>query len=1013
MKRILINATQPEELRLAIVDGQRLLDLDIESAAREQRKGNVYKAKITRIEPSLEACFVNYGEDRQGFLSLREISPEYFSKQPGNDKFNIKDVLKEGQELIVQVDKEERGNKGAALTTFISLAGRYLVLMPNNPKAGGVSRRIDGDDRSDLREAMASLELPAGMGAIARTAGVGRSAEELQWDLNYLLDLWQSLLGATYDRKAPFLIYQESNIIIRALRDYLKPDIGEIIVDEKSIYDHANEFMTMVMPGQQNRLKFYGDSTPLFSRYQIESQIESAHRREVRLPSGGSIVIDSTEALTAIDINSARSTGGSSVEETALNTNLEAADEIARQLRLRDLGGLVVIDFIDMNASKNQREVENRLRDSCEMDRARIQLGRISRFGLLEMSRQRLRPSLKEHTHLSCPRCDGHGTIRTIESTALLVLRLVEEEALKENTGRVIVQLPATVATYLLNEKRTALSEMETRAEVRITLVANPNLESPQFEVVRVREDQLSEADNNAVSHALIGAAPQVLADPTQNENTGPRRTAQVPVVAGVLPSTPAPTPTPKAESTPPAPAKAAATPSIFVRIWKALTAMFTSSEPEPTVQPQAKRTQERRANNTRNRNGRDSRNNRNSRSGSGNRNRRGNRRDDEIVTNRDAKKPADGEAKAKAGTGDEPKSGNRRRRGNRNNEATDNAAKKENTANAAPNDEAAKSGPPATTNTSGEASGDTPSKSRRRGRRGGRRRRGGAAQGENGGNAANTEATGQNPEDQGTANVEAQGKAQQDQPQQDKPEAETGNDSNGEASSRNRQRRSRKPASDASPQTAKGDNTDNAEQRPAPAASEHRPADTASKPAPVDNEKPAAAKEAAAKPATAAQPEAKKPESKPETKPEAKAEAKPAAQQEVVVPVAAANKPATEKPAAKPADKASPAAAKAPAEKPAAAAPKTEPKDVQPVKTTAPAAAERPKPAEKVPALVMVETKPVPATKPAPAAKPAESKPASSEKPAAVKPEPAATPAAAAPTKTAPVEKSEPTTSK
>ncbi len=999
MKRILINATQPEELRLAIVDGQRLLDLDIESAAREQRKGNVYKAKITRIEPSLEACFVNYGEERQGFLSLREISPEYFSKQPGNDKFNIKDVLKEGQELIVQVDKEERGNKGAALTTFISLAGRYLVLMPNNPKAGGVSRRIDGDDRSDLREAMASLELPAGMGAIARTAGVGRTAEELQWDLNYLLDLWQSLLGATYDRKAPFLIYQESNIIIRALRDYLKPDIGEIIVDEKSIYDHANEFMTMVMPGQQNRLKFYGDSTPLFSRYQIESQIESAHRREVRLPSGGSIVIDSTEALTAIDINSARSTGGSSVEETALNTNLEAADEIARQLRLRDLGGLVVIDFIDMNASKNQREVENRLRDACEMDRARIQLGRISRFGLLEMSRQRLRPSLKEHTHLSCPRCDGHGTIRTIESTALLVMRLVEEEALKENTGRVIVQLPATVATYLLNEKRAALSEMETRTEVRITLVANPNLESPQFEVVRVREDQLGEADNNAVSHALIGAAPQVLADPTQNESTGPRRTAQVPVVTGVLPSTPAPTPAPAAERAPAAPAAPAAKPSIFVRIWKALMAIFSSSEAEAAPQPQAKRTQERRSSNTRNRNGRDTRNNRNGRSGSGNRNnRRGNRRDDEIVTNREGKKPAESQPKAKAGSGDEPKSGNRRRRGGRNNDATDDAAKKDTTAAAASSsDEAPKNGPPASAG--GESSSDTPSKSRRRGRRGGRRRRGGAAQGENGGNAngadnANSEAASGPQDKPQNPSADTQGKPAVDKPQQEKPQAESAPSADSDAPAGNRQRRSRKPAAESSPDSApaKTDSTAAPSERPTaePSKADAQP----SSPAADSGAKSGTQNEAAAKPATP------KPDAKPEPKSEPKPESKTASPQEVVVPVAPAAK-AAEKPAEKPAAKApAPAAEKAPAEK-----------TPQPAKAETPAPASAPaapaKVAEKAPPLVMVETKSAPAAKPASAEKPAEPKAAVAEKPVTSKPAdkpPASTPAA---------EKAEPTATK
>ena len=793
MKRILINATQPEELRLAIVDGQRLLDLDIESQAREQRKGNVYKARITRIEPSLEACFVDYGEERQGFLSLREISPEYFNKDPGSDKFGIRDVLKEGQELIIQVDKEERGTKGAAMTTYISLAGRYLVLMPNNPKAGGVSRRIDGEDRADLREAMGSLELPAGMGAIARTAGVGRSAEELQWDLNYLLDLWQTLLGATYERKAPFLIYQESNIIIRALRDYLKPDIGEIVVDEPGIYAHASEFMRMVMPAQQQKLKLYADGTPLFSRYQIESQIESAHRREVRLPSGGSIVIDATEALTSIDINSARSTGGASIEETALHTNLEAADEIARQLRLRDLGGLVVIDFIDMNASKNQREVENRLRDACELDRARIQLGRISRFGLLEMSRQRLRPSLREHTHLVCPRCDGQGMIRTIESTGLLVLRLVEEEALKEKTGRVIAQLPAEVATYLLNEKRGALAAVEKRTEVQLTLVANPHLESPQFELTRVREDQLDQSDYNKVSHALIGAAPPVLADPTQAESSGPRRAPQTPAVSGVLPSSPAPVSA--ADSAPsgapgsePAPAPRNA--NWLARLWQALMAALgggdtqARSKPSEEQKPARKRGNGRSSSsssgassNNRGRGGRSGGRNGGSQRGS----RRGSRRGDDIVTNRKSAGESGKDGADKDGgtrDGGNKDGGGRNKSGGRGKAAgADNGGNANNTGGSSNRRGGRKSGggkpaderggaqgdnaaadknrddQAATTQSQSDkaadaqggngpqqgdaAEGETPTRSRRRGRRGGRRRRGGGG----GDNASTAEA--------------------------------------------------------------------------------------------------------------------------------------------------------------------------------------------------------------------------------------------------------------------------------
>lgn len=777
MKRILINATQPEELRLAIVDGQRLLDLDIESQAREQRKGNVYKGRITRVEPSLEACFVDYGEERQGFLSLREISPEYFEKPAASgDKSNMRELIKEGREIIVQVDKEERGTKGAALTTYISLAGRYLVLMPNNPKAGGVSRRIDGEDRADLREAMSSLELPAGMGAIARTAGVGRTAEELQWDLNYLLDLWQSLLGATHDRKAPFLIYQESNIIIRALRDYLKPEIGEIVVDEERIFAHASEFMRMVMPGQQNKLKYYSDPTPLFSRYQIESQIESAHVREVRLPSGGSIVIDTTEALTAIDINSARSTRGGSIEETALHTNLEAADEIARQLRLRDLGGLVVIDFIDMNTSKNQREVENRLRDACGMDRARIQLGRISRFGLLEMSRQRLRPSLREHTHLVCPRCDGQGMIRTIESTGLLVLRLLEEEALKEKTGRVIAQLPASVATYLLNEKRAILGAIETRTEVDLTLVANPNLESPQFDISRIREDQLQEENNSGPSHSLIHLPAINPADlPHADQNAG-KKPGQVPAVAAVLPSTPAPTPVEPAPRRRPQqrervadrPDHATASVSLLARLWAALvklTGLGGATPPEPKT-PE-KRSSRSDASRTR---GQGRGGERKSGSSGNPRNRRGNtrrdgRRDrDDITTNRQAPSntagnTASNKAETKADKPNDAADGSGRKRRRRRRSGADSAASNEqNTApnnvtnesktdneQAANNQAATDSANNATKSQGPDKDGDDNAnapKSRRRGRRGGRRRRGG--RGNDGDGADNGGATDQ-----------------------------------------------------------------------------------------------------------------------------------------------------------------------------------------------------------------------------------------------------------------------------
>ena len=499
MKRMLINATQPEELRIALVDGQYLYDLDIETPSREQKKSNIYKGRITRVEPSLEAAFIDYGADRHGFLPLKEVAPSLFHTPPESGKrVDIRDALKEGQELMVQVAKEERGNKGAALTTFISLAGRYLVLMPNNPRAGGISRRIEGEERSDLREAMSELEVPDGMGVIVRTAGIGRSAEEIQWDLDYLVWLWRSIETAGESGKAPILIYQESDIIIRAIRDYLRPNIGEVLIDDEAIYNRAHEFMQQIMPQQLPKLKLYRDETPLFTRFQIESQIEAAFQREIRLPSGGVIVIDHAEALTAIDINSSRATKGGDIEETALQTNLEAADEIARQLRLRDLGGLIVIDFIDMTPARNQREVENRLKEALKDDRARVQMGRISRFGLLEMSRQRLRASLGESSQRTCPRCNGTGTIRHVESLALSILRVIEEEAMKDNTGRIHVQLPVDVATYLLNEKRENIMRVEKRQGVRILLIANASLETPRYEVTRVRTDEATQLSDRA-----------------------------------------------------------------------------------------------------------------------------------------------------------------------------------------------------------------------------------------------------------------------------------------------------------------------------------------------------------------------------------------------------------------------------------------------------------------------------------------------------------------------------------
>jgi len=491
MKRMLINATQKEELRVALVDGQKLYDLDIENRARVQKKANIYKGRITRIEPSLEAAFVNFGADRHGFLPLKEISKEYFSKQPNEitGRINIKDVVKEGIEVIVQVDKEERGNKGAALTTMISLAGRYLVLMPNNPRAGGISRRIEGDERTDLREALSSLKLPDGMGTIVRTAGVGKASEELQWDLDYLLQLWSSIKKAADEREAPFLIFQESNVILRAIRDYLRQDIGEVILDTSETFEEAKNFIRQVMPQYEDRVKLYDGKVPLFTNFQIETQIETAFEREVKLPSGGSIVIDPTEALISIDINSSRATRGSDIEETALQTNLEAADEIARQMRLRDLGGLAVIDFIDMMSQKNQREVENRMRDALAMDRARVQVGRISRFGLLEMSRQRLRPSLGETSAIVCPRCNGQGSIRDIESLALSILRIVEEEANKSNSREVRAIVPISVSSYLLNEKREVIANIESQSNTKVVIIPNPNMDTPHYQVQNIADD--------------------------------------------------------------------------------------------------------------------------------------------------------------------------------------------------------------------------------------------------------------------------------------------------------------------------------------------------------------------------------------------------------------------------------------------------------------------------------------------------------------------------------------------
>ena len=907
MKRILVNATQPEELRLAIVDGQRLLDLDLESPGREQRKSNIYKGRITRVEPSLEAAFIDYGAERHGFLPMKEISPEYFGKQPDDGKLNIKELVKEGQELIVQVDKEERGTKGAALTTFISLAGRYLVLMPNNPRAGGVSRRIEGDDRSELRDSLAALKLPDGMGVIARTAGVGRSTEELQWDVDYLVELWDAMGKASTERKGPFLIYQESNIIIRALRDYLRPDIGEIVVDNPQIHQQALEFMQAVMPQLQQKLKLYTDTVPLFTRFQIESQIETAHQREVRLPSGGALVIDATEALTSIDINSAKATRGGNIEETALNTNLEAADEIARQLRLRDLGGLVVIDFIDMNASKNQREVENRLRDAAKMDRARVQMGRISRFGLLEMSRQRLRPSLKEHSHLTCPRCDGHGTIRTVESLALQILRLLEEESLKDKTARVIAQLPVSVALFLLNDKRGALSELEENAGVKLSLVANPNLETPHYEIQRIRGDQLKEDDNSLPAHELLEKA-QIL-DEKSEEPKPRRREAQQAAVGNFLPSQPAPAPVAKPEP---------ATPGLLSRWWQVILAWFAGSEDESE---KARQTREKKGDKARRRSG----NTRPARRESGNRRGSSGRRgsgsrsgSNEITTNRDTTTdaPAAGRAPKKAEPGDKP---------------------------------AAKPQRPAAKAEDGSDD-DKPRSSRRRGRRGGRRRRSGGERGEAGANNA------------GASENAADGNATPAGEDSDKAPRRRGR--RPAAASDDAARTDRGDAQPGSPTMDKADKSATDDRPPvsasAPEPSQKAPGQTEAKPAAATTNAPTPAAPSAPSeqpsqaPTTersARRPAAKQPAPAPEV---AKSAPAPVAEKTATAAEKSAPPPAAKQSAGATSTEATPPApaAKQPADAPAASPPKA-----APTRTANPSAAD---PDATPPApLKMVETKP------------------------------------------------------
>ena len=649
MKRMLVNATQQEELRVALVDGQKLFDLSIEIPSKEQKKANIYKGRISRIEPSLEACFVDYGAERHGFLPLKEISKDYFRQKSDGGRTNMRDLLSEGQEVIVQVEKEERGNKGAALTTFISLAGRFLVLMPNNPRAGGVSRRIEGEDRDQMRQVMDELVIPDGMGAIVRTAGVGRAAAELQWDLDNLKGQWDQIDAATKDRPAPYLVYRESDAVTRSLRDYLADDIGEVLVDDDATFATAQEYMTRFMPPEaQKRLKRYTDDIPLFTRFQIESQIESAYAHKVELPSGGSIVIDYTEALVSVDINSARATRGGDIETTATNTNLEAADEIARQLRIRDIGGLIVIDFIDMESPKNQRDVEDRLRDAVKMDRARIQIGRLSRFGMLEMSRQRLRPSLGESSHLVCPRCTGIGSIRSVESMTLAILRLIGEEARKDKTAQIIAQVPVEVATYLMNEKREWLRTLEDKSAIDLMIVPNPHIQTPEYSIKRVRTDEIDLPENKVLSYKMP-ERPQV-ADPT-----GTRDIKPVLEPAAVIPTAPA-TSAPVVVHVP-VPAKdvaaAVAAPPVGLGFWARLAYLFTGKAPEGAkTQAQAQARSEPRRDG--NRDGQRDRGDRNRprHGGDRNREREGGRDRDRSAHGRDRHRDKDGRHRDKDGGG-------------------------------------------------------------------------------------------------------------------------------------------------------------------------------------------------------------------------------------------------------------------------------------------------------------------------------------------------------------------------
>jgi ribonuclease E len=719
---MLINATQEEELRVAIVDGQKLYDLDIEVDSSQQKKANIYKGKITRIEPSLDAAFVEYGADRHGFLPLKDISREYFVKQPeSGGRINIREVLKEGQDIVVQIDKDERGNKGAALTTFISLPGRFIVLMPNNPRGGGVSRRIAGEDRDEVKRVQRELEVPEGMSLIVRTAGIGRSIEELNWDLEYLKGVWQSIMQVVLDKPSPFLIYQDSSPVIRALRDHFNSEIGEIFIDDAKTFNEAKEFMEHAMPHNMRKLKAYEDEVPLFTRFQIESQIESAYSHTVSLPSGGSIVIDHTEALVSIDINSARATKGGDIEATALHTNLEAAEEVARQCRLRDLGGLLVIDFIDMGPNKNQRDVENRLRDAVRTDRARVQIGRISRFGLLEMSRQRLRRSLGESAHQVCPRCSGSGAVRSVDSLALAILRLVDEECRKDRTAKVISELPVDVATFLLNEKREWIQRIEERTGVELLLIANPRLETPNYSLRRVRDDQTLLPENTGNSFDLLTQNEDLLEEALKMSST---KTHEKPAVAVVKPATPAPPPQPPREAKP-APSPTSSSGGGLLGFLKRL---FVGGEEKPSTAKEQRKSND---SQRRSRTGRSQNNQRNNRNARGRQSERGRKPDNRGNAN----------------------AGNKKKRGQRNPQKTETQAG------------AAQDGP-AQENSQEQTQGDGAVRKRRRRRRSSNRNR-------EAGSEQNNNAQEQNSGDKGPDNQQAQSSANQQAPQQEARTAE------------------------------------------------------------------------------------------------------------------------------------------------------------------------------------------------------------------------------------------------